>query len=370
MSGPLGYLFEELEKLAQLGLLRQRTERCVEAGVVDACSNDYLGYGSRRATVLGESGATGSRLVVGDGPAVRELERDAADWVGMGACLVFSSGYAANVGVISAVAGVDDLVVSDERNHASIIDGCRLSRATVRVVPHLDRGAVAAALDRGGEFRRRWVVTESYFSMDGTVPDLRELRTMCDSRGAALIVDEAHALGVFGAGGAGRCKEAGVVPDVLVGTFGKAVGAQGAFVAGSEPLILWLWNRARSFVFSTGLSPILGEVVRRNLRAVREDEGGRQGLWLHVGRFREALETAGIQALRGSVGPIIPVVVGDSSLALEYERRLNVRGFLVKAIRPPTVADGSARLRVTLRATMSPQDVASLAGCLAECRPW
>ncbi len=176
--------------------------------------------------------------------------------MGLPSSLVFSSGYAANVGLMSSLPRPGDLVVSDALNHASIIDGIRLSKCRVAVVPHLDVGAVETALrDRGAG--RAFVVTESYFSMDADSPDLGALRALCDRHGAALVVDEAHAVGVLGPGGAGLCAEQGVVPDALVGTFGKAFGAAGAFVAGCEALTRWLWNSARSFVISTGMSPVV-----------------------------------------------------------------------------------------------------------------
>ncbi len=218
-------------------------------------------------------------MVSGDHAAHRAAEASLAEWVGRPAALLYSSGYAANVGLISALAGPGDLIVSDALNHASIIDGCRLSRATVAVAAHADRRGGGARLSQRSGRGRAFVVVESLFSMEGDCPDLAALRGVCDEHEAALLVDEAHALGVLGPEGAGACAEAGVRADALVGTCGKALGLQGAFVAGSARLRDWLWNRARSFVFSTGVSPALaGAVPGRVARARRDDQARRRVL--------------------------------------------------------------------------------------------
>ncbi|MGH7439646.1 MAG: aminotransferase class I/II-fold pyridoxal phosphate-dependent enzyme, partial [Polyangiaceae bacterium] len=250
----LHFLEEALSEASRQHLFRDRPA-LRPGGGPSFCSNDYLGLASRLAAPA-TSGSGASRLVSGERAEHGALEEAVAGLVGLPSSLVFSSGYAANVGLLSSLPRPGDLVVSDALNHASIIDGIRLSKCRVAVVPHLDVGAVEAALgDRGAG--RAFVVTESYFSMDADSPDLRALRAVCDRHGAALLVDEAHAIGVLGPGGAGLCAEQGVVPDALVGTFGKAFGAAGAFVAGCEPLTQWLWNTARSFVFSTGMSPVV-----------------------------------------------------------------------------------------------------------------
>jgi 8-amino-7-oxononanoate synthase len=252
---PLRHLDEDLAALATRGLLREPpAPSTAHPRLLDLCSNDYLGYGAEAwpNPAVARSGAGASRLVSGSDPSHEEAEVTLASWLGAEAALLFSSGYAANTGVLAALARPGDIIVSDALNHASIIDGCRLSGASVRVVPHGDAAAVDAALAASTGAAHRWVVTEAYFSMDGDSPDLPSLRTICDRRDAALIVDEAHALGVFGPRGTGLCAAAGVRPDVLVGTASKALGLQGAFVVGPRRLRLWLWNRARSFVFSTG----------------------------------------------------------------------------------------------------------------------
>ena len=232
-------LQRELEQLASEGLLRHRTPPSeTSPDLLDACTNDYLGYarsGVSRETTASRPGSGASRLIFGTQPEHSALEGELTSWVGAEDTLLFSSGYAANLGMLAALARPGDLIVSDRLNHASIVDGCRLSRATVQVVPHCDLNAADRALQAPTK-GRRWLVTESYFSMDGDSPDLPGLRALCDARGAALVVDEAHALGVFGPEGSGLCRQGGVVPDVLVGGLGKAVGVQGAFVAGSAPL--------------------------------------------------------------------------------------------------------------------------------------
>jgi 8-amino-7-oxononanoate synthase len=365
MRPALQFLEGELARLEAAGL--RRDYRVTAPGCsLDACSNDYLGYGTACGEGLGgvRWGARGSRLVVGDSDEVRALEEEVASWVGQEAGLVFTSGYAANVGVVGALAGRGDRVVSDELCHASLIDGCRLSGADVKVVRHRDVAGVARALAEAGG-RRRWVVVESYYSMEGTIAPLGELRQVCDQHGAGLIVDEAHALGVFGPGGAGVCRVEGVVADVVVGTFGKAVGVQGAFVASDAVAAEWLWNRARSFVFSTGMSPAVAGKVLENVRRVRLDEAGRGRLHANASRFRARAAAAGLRVLAGSVGPIVPVIVGAAEACVEVERKVARLGVRVKAIRPPTVPQGTARLRVTLRATMTRDDVDRVADAVA-----
>jgi 8-amino-7-oxononanoate synthase len=268
----------------------------------------------------------------------------------MPAALLFTSGYAANLGLLSAIGTPDTVVLSDRLNHASIIDGCRLSRAPVEVIPHLDLDALERALERTAGARARWVVTESCFSMDGDGPDLVALRRICDDHAAGLIVDEAHALGVFGAAGAGRCAEAGVTPDALVGTLGKAIGTQGAFVAGSPSLRELLWNRARSFVFSTATSPALAEVTLLHVQRVRTAEDLRLRLRSTVDHLRARLTELGVAIEGGLGGPILPIVVGDNGAAIRIAEELRAAGILAQAIRPPTVPVGAARIRLTVSA--------------------
>lgn len=304
-------------------------------------------------------GAGASRLIAGEHQEHQELERFLAEWLQLEAALVFTSGYAANVGLLSAIAGRGDLVVSDERNHASIIDGIRLSRAEVEIVPHLDVAATERALARHAESAapgRRWIVTEGYFSMDADSPDLRALRALCDQYDAALLVDEAHSLGVLGPGGRGVCAEQEVEPDAVIGTFGKAFGAGGAFVAGPAILVEWLWNRARSFVFSTGLSPVVAALALANARTALARPELRARTAAAAVRLRSGLAEAGVTAL--GYGHVIPVVLGDPAAALRISQALAERGIRAQAIRPPTVAPGTSRLRLAASAALSEQDLA------------
>jgi 8-amino-7-oxononanoate synthase len=356
----LDFLDDEILELQHAGILRIRPEP-PPPGATIACTNDYLGYSNTDIPL----GARGSRLIVGDHPEHLRLERLLADWVSMPAALLFTSGFCANLAVASALPGPDDTIVSFALNHASIIDGCRLSKAHVEIVPTDDLSAAARALRQNA--RRKWLITESYFSMDGIVADLRAIRAICDEAGAALIVDEAHALGVFGPTGAGQCEAQGVQPDLLIGTLGKALGAQGAFVASSHSAMLWLWNRARPFVFSTGVSPWLCSRIAQNVERARQDTPARDRLAHNIARFRTALATARIRVAKASAGPIVPIILGESSRALEAERKLLDAGYVVRAIRPPTVPEGTARLRITLTAAMTDDQLDGLVEALKGC---
>lgn len=327
---------------------------------IDASSNDYLGLaGVSRET--DSPGAGASRLVQGTRAEHEALERTLADWVGFEQALLFSTAYAANAGTVSALAGEDSVLVSDELNHASIIDGCRLARGQVLVTPHLDLGAVDSALSAARMTPIRWVVTESYFSMDGDGPNLAALRAICDRHRAFLIVDEAHTLGVFGRQGAGRCSELGVRPDVLIGGLGKAVGSQGGFVAGSEPVRTYLWNRARTFVFSTAPSPLLCASALQQVQACRAADAARERLHRSIQTFRSRLADLRVPLVGGSFGPITSIVVGDAGRSVELAETLRADGILAQAIRPPTVPAGSARLRVTVTAGLTEAEVEYLA---------
>ena len=364
---PLAFLEERLERLEAEGLLRVRPDP-VAAPALTFCSNDYLGLASNRPRSCAEAGSGASRLVVGERPEHLELERRLARWLGYPSALLFTSGYAANLGTVAALAEAGDVVISDALNHASLIDGCRLSRARVEVVPHLDFDAVARALalPRTG---RAWVLTESYFSMDGDSPDLAALRALCDQHGAALMVDEAHALGVFGPEGRGLSAEAGLRPDVLVGTLGKSFGGAGAFVVGSEALVAWLWNRARSFVFSTGASPLVAAAALRAFPAVTSAVGELRGrLAANVAQLRGGLAKLGLSP--GGFGPIIPIRVGEPEQTLRAAAELRSHGVHVQAIRPPTVPRGTSRLRVTVTAAHSRADIEHALLAFEKALPW
>jgi 8-amino-7-oxononanoate synthase len=313
-------------------------------------------------------GAGAARLISGTAPEHLALEEALAEWLGTESALLFSSAYAANLGAVSALGAPGDVIFSDALNHASIIDGCRLSRAQSVVVPHRDLPALERALSTippapGGA---RWVITESYFGMDGTSPDFSALRALCDRWQAALIVDEAHSVGTFGPEGRGLCAGAGVRPDVLTGGFGKAFGLQGGFVACSGTVRSWLWNRARSFVFSTATSPWLCARTLESLRWIRGSDALRRRLRRHALRLEARLRAEGIEFPPGHHGPVFPIVFGSESSTLEAARSLRAMGVLAHPVRPPTVPPGTARIRVTLRADLSDDDVELLANALVQ----
>src|SRR5262249_50838907 len=325
--------------------------------LINFSSNDYLGLANDPAVIAAASdavhrlgvGSGASRLLVGNGVAHQRLEQRLAGFGGSEAGLLFNSGYAANVGILSALCGPEDAIFSDERNHASLIDGCRLSRARTVIYPHGDVRALERLL-RSIAARRKLVCTEAVFSMDGDRAPLLQLAATCGEHRAALLVDEAHAFGVIGPTGAGLCEELDVISsvDVRVGTLGKAFGVFGAFALGSRSISELLLNRARSLVFSTAIPPALCAAAEAAIDRVQEDPQLRARLWLNVRRFAEGLDAMGMAAQPRS--PIFPIIVGDPRRALQASRALRDRGLLVKAIRPPTVPSNTSRLRFSLSA--------------------
>jgi len=364
----LGQRIEELRGVQLLrepddGLIREDMERVFGARFVDAASNDYLDLAGSREAEAGDlpRGAGASRLVFGTHEPHLLLEREAAEWLGFDAALYFSTGYAANVGALGALLSKEDAVFSDQLNHASLIDGIRLSGARARVFAHLDLADLESQLAHASQAPARWVVAESYYSMDGDGPDLPRLATLCREYDAHLYIDEAHAVGTFGEGGRGLCAEQKVKPDVLVAAFGKAVGAQGACVLGTRELRIWLWNRARSFVFSTAPSPRVAASVRAQIVRAQSAQDERERLGERALQFRQLLAEGGAPLVPGSFGPIVSVVLGEAEHALSCADRLRSRGILAQAIRPPTVAAGQCRLRLVLRSSMSEKQVRDLA---------
>ncbi len=323
--------------------------------VVSFCSNDYLGLAehpdlaraAQAAIANSGFGAGASRLVSGDLPEHRALEVALARFLWAPAALLFPTGYQTNLGVITALAGPQDLVVSDAANHASIIDACRLSRATVAVYAHRDASGAAGALHQGHRFRRRFIVTESLFSMDGDIAPLRQLAETARHARAALVVDEAHAIGGLGPGGRGLCAAVGIVPDVLVGTLGKAFGSYGGFAVGTLALRSTLVNRARSFLFTTAPPPALAAAAHAALQIIQGPEGDalRDRLAGNIQRLRAKLSSSG-----APVSPIIPLVLGSEKAAVFKSNILKSHGIFVQAIRPPTVPEGTDRLRITVSA--------------------
>jgi len=349
-----------LRDLRGAGLLRQMR---LPNGI-DLVSNDYLGLadhphlaGAMRAALEGlPAGSGGSRLLRGHHEVFDRLEERLAAFSGAEAALLFGSGYAANTGLLQAIVSADDLLVSDERNHASLIDGIRLTKARTVVYPHQDLQALDAALraPRGG---RAIVITESVFSMDGDLTPLREVSDIAERHGAVLVVDEAHATGLYGARGSGRVEELGLRDRVVatVHTGGKSLGSGGAWVAGSRALRDVMVNRARSFIFSTAPLPVLAAALGAGLDVLQQEPLRRVDVHRKSALLRNALSRQHIHA--GGDSPIVPVIAGSNEAALALQSGLMAAGFDVRAIRPPSVPPGTARLRVTVRAPVSDDDL-------------
>jgi 8-amino-7-oxononanoate synthase len=310
------------------------TARLEGREVVVACSNDYLGLAWHPAVrAAAHGGGTGaSRLITGDRPVHHALEAELRDWLGQPAVL-FTSGWHANTGLLPALLERGMQVASDALNHASIIDGLRLARAQVHVVPHAEPDALPDDLDA--------IVLEGLYSMDGDVPPLADY-----PREPWLIVDEAHALGVLGPDGTGAAAAAGLTPDVRIGTFGKAIGAHGAFVCGPDPLRDLLLNTARSLVFTTAPPEPVAAMALAGLRVLRREPERRARLDENVARLRRGLRQLGWNPL--GTHHVVPLVVGPA--AMDLDRRLLSRGILAAGIRPPTVAPGTERIRLTVSA--------------------
>jgi 8-amino-7-oxononanoate synthase len=341
-------------------------------------SNDYLGLAGDERLVRASiaalesagAGAAASPLISGHMELHAVLERELAEWLGCEAAVLFGSGYHANIGTIAALVRPEDEVFSDALNHASLIDGCRLARARVSIYPHRDTAALGRAL-AASRARRRLVVTDSVFSMDGDVAPLAEIAALAERHDAWMMVDEAHATGVFGPEGAGLVAELelGSRVTVRMGTLGKALGGYGAFVAGSRPLVDWLVNRARAYVYSTALPPAIVGAVRASVAIARSEADRRESLWRNARRLHAGLARAGL-APAPLESPIVPLVLGASRTALDVARRSLADGVLSPAIRPPTVPEGTARLRLTPIATHTDEQidraVSTLARAVAE----
>jgi 8-amino-7-oxononanoate synthase len=379
----LRWLSDELGKLQTEGLRRElppcrrgAQDAAIEVGgkiFVHFGSNDYLGLAGEAlndavvaAVKASGWGSGASPLVSGRGSLHAELERQLAEFEGSEAALLFNSGYAANLGTVAALAGNGDVIFSDAKNHASLIDGCRLSRAHVEAYPHADPDFLAHSLTQARRFRRRLIVTDGLFSMDGDLAPLVELAELADRHDAMLLVDEAHATGVFGANGRGASEELGVesLVHVRVGTLSKALGSAGGFVAGSRPLIDWLTNRARSYVFSTAAPEACAAAALEALRIVRDQPNRRRELLARSEQLRARLTSQG-WSLGRSQSQILPVLIGQPVEAMRAAQRLRERGLIVPAIRPPAVPPGESLLRVSLTWRHTPAMIDHLIDAMA-----
>lgn len=376
------HVASRLDELRRQGLLRDPVTSTVPSGthlliggrrLLNLCSNNYLGLADdprlRAALVAaadtwGSAGA--SRLITGSLAPHRHAEAALAAHVGHEDARLFTSGYAANIGAIAGLAGPEDVVFSDALNHASLIDGCRLSRARVVVYPHRDVVALERLLGaHRRQHRAALLVTDSVFSMDADLAPLRALRRLADEHDAALLVDEAHALGVLGPTGRGWAAAQGVRADVTTGMLGKAFGLSGGFVATDSQTSRLLETTARSYVFSTGIHAALAAVVPQLVRWVAEADDARARLRQHRDVLAAALPAPYARSSE-EFAPILPVVLGEGARALEVSAALRDLGLFAQAIRPPTVPHGTARLRLVPIATHSADDIAAAAAALAD----
>ncbi|WP_063061334.1 8-amino-7-oxononanoate synthase [Nocardia sienata] len=365
---PLAWLDDNAAARTTAGLRRRLRPRPAGATGLDLASNDYLGLARHPEVITGAveavyrwgAGSTGSRLVTGTTTDHELLESELAEFTGFAAGLVFASGYAANLGAVTALAGRGSLIVSDAGCHASLVDACRLSRARVEIAPHRDVGAVRRLLATRDE-ERAVVLTDSVFSADGDLAPLAELHRVTRAHGAVLLVDEAHGLGVRGDGGRGLVHETGLAgePDVVVtATLSKALAAQGGVVLGAERVRAHLIDTARTMIFDTGLAPAAVGAARAALRILRRDSG------LPRRVLDRAAEIARIAAVPTPDSAVVPVVLGDPRVAYEAAMACREQGLEVGCFRPPSVPAGTSRLRITARADLSAADLATIAAVL------
>jgi len=379
----------DLQQRRQQSLYRDRItigSSCGEQLQVDGkqlhnfCSNDYLGLAGhgdiaaafKKGVDTYGSGSGASHLISGHCEAHHVLEERLAEFTGRPRALLFSSGYMANMGVINALVGRTDLVLQDYLNHASLLDGGLLSRAKFQRYKHVDCDDLAAKLHAAdkGKSRRKLVVTDGVFSMDGDLAPVQQLAAICRQHNSWLMVDDAHGFGVLGCTGGGLIEHCNVSVDqvpILVGTLGKAFGTYGAFVAGSDALIETLIQFARSYIYTTALPPAVAVATSASLQLVQSQTWRRDKLVQLIARFRNAAQQIGLK-LMDSQTPIQPILLGGDQQVMDSAASLRERGFLVGAIRPPTVPIGQARLRITLCANHSEQQVDALVDALDQCQ--
>ncbi|HXG83105.1 MAG TPA: 8-amino-7-oxononanoate synthase [Pyrinomonadaceae bacterium] len=338
------------------------TRKLVVPNGIDLSSNDFLCLAKDerikasmiRAVNREGVGSTGSRLLRGERDCFAAVEKQFAEWKKTERALYFNSGYQANIGLLTAFLENGDTIFSDELNHASIIDGIRLAKAKRVIFKHRDTDEIAELLRETETSGQKFLVTESLFSMDGTIAPLRKYAEICAATNTNLIVDEAHAVGVFGANGSGLIEETGIEKAVFLSmnTAGKAMGASGAFVAGSDWAIEYLINKARSFIFSTAPLPAIADALQTSIKIIRDEKAGREKLLNLSKSFRQLLNENGVNVTSDN-SQIVPIIVGESRKAVEIAVSLQAKGYDVRAIRPPTVAENAARLRVSLNVGLS-----------------
>jgi glycine C-acetyltransferase len=383
-ADPLRYLAEELDTLKSQGLYRRL--RVLEGeqkahssfdhrSVVNLSSNNYLGLTTHpklreralEATRTLGVGSGSVRTIAGTMSIHMELERRLADFKHTEATVVFQSGFTANAGAVSSILGKDDFIVSDELNHASIIDGARLSRATIKVFPHRDASAARAIVQELPLDRRRLIISDGVFSMDGDLGALPELCDVADEFGCIMMVDDAHASGVFGRNGRGTIDHFGLHGrvDVQVGTLSKAIGALGGYVAGSGALIEFLYHRARPFLFSTSHPPAVAASCLAAIDVLESEPQLIERLWDNARFFKSGLQTLGFNT-GASESPITPVIVGDAALAMRLSDALFQQGVFAQGIGFPTVPRGKARVRTIVTATHTHDELQFALDCFAK----
>ncbi|MEC1534244.1 8-amino-7-oxononanoate synthase [Bacillus haynesii] len=359
------WLSSRLAKMKAAGLYRSL--KLPQAERTNWASNDYLGLANDKRLIHAAetalrsfgAGSTGSRLTSGNTAWHEKLERKIADFKQTEAALLFSSGYLANVGVLSSLPEIGDVILSDQLNHASLIDGCRLSKADTVVYRHTDMNDLEEKLRAAQSRTRRFIVTDGVFSMDGTIAPLDEIMLLAKQYRAFVIVDDAHATGVLGEAGRGTSEFFGVSPDVVIGTLSKAVGAEGGFVAGSKTLIDFLLNHARTFIFQTAVPPASCAAACRAFDIIEDSRDKRRLLQSSVNTIKRRLEDIGF-TVKGGETPIIPVMIGEPQKAVRFANGLKEKGIEAPAIRPPTVAEGESRIRLTVTADRRLRDIEDL----------
>ena len=373
------WLSQRIEKTKEAGLYRElRTMNTAPLPemLIDGqrqivfSSNNYLGLANDQRlvdaaeTILHEFGvgSSGSRLTTGHTDWHQKLEEKIAHFKQTEAALLFSSGFLANVGVLSSLPEKGDVILSDQLNHASIIDGCRLSKADTVVYNHIDMNDLEKKLKETVSYKRRFIVTDGVFSMDGTIAPLDQIILIAKQYDAYVIVDDAHATGVLGEKGRGTSEYFGVYPDVVIGTLSKAIGTEGGFVAGSKVLIDFLLNHARTFIFQTAMPPSICAASHAALEIIEESNEKRQLLFSNVKRVKNSLEEMGY-IVKGDLTPIIPVIIGDPQDAVIFAKKLQENGIYAPAIRPPTVPNGESRIRLTVTSAHGSKEIDYLLEC-------
>jgi 8-amino-7-oxononanoate synthase len=371
-------IHEELHKFDAQGLRRRLREVDFLSGMrasvngrdcVLFCTNNYLGLAdhprvlerSQKALLRYGAGAQASRLVSGNFPIHRQLEEKTAAFKGSEAALAFPTGYMANLAAVSALVGEEDVLLCDRLNHASLIDACRMSKAKFMVYEHLSLDDLKKQLGKTANYRRRLIVTDGLFSMDGDLVPLLKLMELANEHDAMVMVDDAHGTGVLGPTGQGIVHHFPLkhFPAVVVGTYSKALGSMGGFVCGPKIFIEYLLNQARTFIYTTGLPPAVCGASLGAIEVLEQETSRVDKLWDNSKRIRDGLKALGYEIPRGA-GPILPVVVGENAEAVKMSDRLLEEGILVVAIRPPTVPKGTARLRLSVSSAHSNEDIAKL----------